>query len=452
MSHVKKYNQNNKISPEIIPAFVLDAMQRLIGEGFNTYLVGGSVRDMLLDRPVADWDIATTASNEEIIRVFHDIRHFSLKHETVTLVHNGSHYELTTIRGFSPSNRTISEDLGNRDFTINAIAYDPACQAVIDPYNGKDDLKKGIIRAVRNPFERFREDPLRLIRAVRISIELGFRIDAGTMEAIRKMANQLTLAAGERIRDELIKILLVDRPSSGLSLLRRSGLMEAFLPELMEGLLKRQNHRHSYTIFRHIMETVDRVDPDPVLRLAALFHDIAKPWVRQKIDGEFRFYGHAEKSAMLASEIMERLRFSNEMIRKVTNLITHHMVEYDSNWSDGAVRRLIRRFQPDPLDLLLTFRKADILAHGTADRELDLLSELNQRLALLKHGPHVIHARDLTIDGKKVMETLGLLPGPEVGRAIDFLLEKVTDQPELDTEEALIKLLKEYRLKLLLVD
>ena len=442
---MKKHDHNNNIFPAVIPAFVLSAMKRLDGAGFNAYLVGGAVRDVLLDRPVADWDIATSASNEEIIRIFRDVRHFSLKHETVTLVHNGSHYELTTIRGNGLSDRTIREDLGHRDFTINAMAYDPAGHAVIDPYDGKEDLKKRIIRAVKDPFERFREDPLRLIRAVRISIELGFRIDAGTMEAIIKMAPEFKLAAGERIREELIKILLVNRPSSGFNLIRRSGLMEAFLPELMEGFLIRQNHWHSYTVFRHIMETIDRVDPDPVLRLAALFHDIAKPRVRRKIDGEFRFYGHAEESALLATNIMERLKFSNEMRRRVTNLIIHHMVEYDSNWSDGAVRRLIRRFQPDPVELLLTFRRADILAHGTSDKELDLLSELDKRIGALRQKPHVIHARDLALDGKKVMEILGLPPGPEVGKALDFLLEQVIDRPDINTEDALIKLLKEYR-------
>jgi pheromone shutdown protein TraB len=168
--------------------------------------------------------------------------------------------------------------------------------------------------------------------------------------------------------------------------------------------------------------------------------------VRRKIDGEFRFYGHAEESALLATNIMERLKFSNEMRRRVTNLIIHHMVEYDSNWSDGAVRRLIRRFQPDPVELLLTFRRADILAHGTSDKELDLLSELDKRIGALRQKPHVIHARDLALDGKKVMEILGLPPGPEVGKALDFLLEQVIDRPDINTEDALIKLLKEYRL------
>jgi len=444
MSHMTKNDHSTKRFPDLIPAFVSGAMERLRCAGFNAYLVGGSVRDMLLGRPVADWDIATSASNEEIIRVFNDVRHFSLKHETVTLVHKRSHYELTTIRGSSPSNRNISEDLGHRDFTINAMAYDPDRHAVIDPYNGEKDLKKGIIRAVRVPSDRFSEDPLRLIRAVRISVELGFSIEPGTMLAVKKMAPRLRLAAGERIREELIKILLVRRPSSGLNLLRRSGLMESFLPELMEGFLKRQNHRHSYTIFRHILETVDRVDADPALRLAALFHDIAKPRVRRKIGGVFRFYGHAEESALIASGIMERLRFSNKMKRRVTNLINHHMIEYDTSWSDGAVRRLIRRFQPDPVELLLSFRKADILAHGTAGGELDSLSELEKRIAYLKQKPHLIHAGDLAVDGKNVMEILGLSPGPEVGKALDFLLEKVIDQPELNSEETLKKLLEEF--------
>jgi tRNA nucleotidyltransferase (CCA-adding enzyme) len=428
-----------------IPEFVLHIIERLNNAGFNAYLVGGSVRDMLLGRPASDWDIATSASNEEIGRVFHELRHFSIKHETVTIVHNRSHFELTTVRGDSLSKRTIRKDLGHRDFTINALAYDPAGQMIIDPYNGKQDLQNKLIRAVGNPAARFREDPLRLIRAIRISAELGFRIDAETMNAIEKMAHRLNLAAGERIRDELMKILLVDRPSSGLNLLRKSGLMETFLPELMEGYLVRQNHWHSYTVFRHIMETVDRVCPDPVTRLAALFHDIAKPRVRRKIGGEYHFYRHAEESALLASEIMERLRFSNETIRRVTNLIRHHMIEYESSWSDGAVRRLIRRFQPDPVELLMTFRRADILAHGAAaGDELDLLWELDNRIKAIKQRPHAINARDLAIDGKKVMELLRIPQGPEIGRAIEFLLEKITDQPELNREDALEKLLKEF--------
>jgi len=424
-----------------IPGFVLHVIERLNRAGFAAYLVGGAVRDKLLGRPVTDWDIATSATGEEMKLIFHDVRHFSLKHETITLVHEGTHYEVTTLGANNPSERNIKGDLGHRDFTINAMAYDPSEQIFIDPYKGKQDLKNRILRAVRDPLERFREDPLRLIRAIRISAELGFRIEKNTMEAVTGMASQLKLAAAERVRDEMMKILLIERPSKGFDLLRKSGLLEAFLPELTEGINRKQNRRHKHTVFRHIMETVDRTEQDPVLRLAALFHDIAKPRTRKKNKGDFTFYGHAEKSAEMAAGIMERLRFSNEMIRRVTNLVAHHMVEYNSQWSDGAVRRLIRRFQPDPVETLLSFRRADLLAHGTADKDLDLLSELEERIDAIQKKPPITCARDLALDGEKVMEILGIPPGPGVGRALDFLLEKVTDHPELNNEDALIKLL-----------
>lgn len=445
MTEMEEITSGYIIDPGSVPGFVRHVIERLNRAGFGAYLVGGAVRDTMMGRPVADWDIATSATVDETGRIFHDIRHFSLKHETVTLVYEGANYEVTTIGGaYDPSERTIKGDLGHRDFTINAMAYDPSGQVIIDPYNGRQDIKKRVIRAVRNPSERFGEDPLRLIRAVRISAELDFRIEKDTMEAVTRMAPKLKLAACERIRDEMMKILLVGRPSSGINLLKRSGLLEAFLPELLEGLLKRQNRYHRHTVFRHILETVDRTEQDPVLRLAALFHDIAKPRVRKKIKGEFRFYGHAEKSAEMTAEIMGRLRFSNEMIRKVTNLVANHMIEYDSRWSDGAVRRFIRRFRPDPVETLLSFRRADLLAHGTVGKDLGLLSELGERIGTLMKKPHATCVRDLALDGKRVMEILGLSPGPEVGKAIDFLLEKVTDRPELNSKDALTRLLKEF--------
>jgi tRNA nucleotidyltransferase (CCA-adding enzyme) len=441
---MKKTN-HGFMDPKKIPAFVSRIIERLNNAGFNAYVVGGAVRDFLLNRPVADWDIATSASKDEIGSVFHDIRHFSLKHETVTLVYKGLHYEVTSILSAELPARTIEEDLVHRDFTINAMAYDLSQGIIIDPCNGNQDLKKRILRAAGDPVERFREDPLRLVRAIRISIELGFRIEKNTMEGILKMSQQLTLVASERIRDELMKILLIRRPSSGFRLLVKSGLLKVFLPELMEGLLKRQNAYHKYTIFRHIMETVDSVEQDPILRLAALFHDIAKPRVRTKDKDEFRFHRHAEESALLAAEIMERLRFSKDMIRSVTNLISHHMIEYDGSWSDGAVRRLIRRFGPDSVDLLLSLRKADLLAHGTSSEDLKLLSELEQRIHALSQEISATQIHDLALDGKKIMQILGLSPGPEVGKVLRFLMEKVTDQPVLNTEESLKNLLREMR-------
>jgi len=443
MKNTKKSIPDNNIGPHHIPDFVSSVIERLTSAGFNACLVGGAVRDILLGRPAVDWDIATSASNDEIRALFNDIRNFTLKHETVTLVHQGTHYEVTSIRCTDHPCITFEDDLGHRDFTVNAMAYDPSKGVILDPYDGRQDLKKGIIRAVADPCERFREDPLRLLRAVRIAVELGFRIEGATIKAIHDMSAQLTLSARERIRDEFMKILLVQRPSSGLTLLKRLGLLEQFLPELLEGVLKRQNRHHRYTIFRHILETVDRVEPDPVLRLAALFHDIAKPRVRIRISGEFRFHRHDEESSLLAAGIMERLRFSREMIRKVVNIVNNHMLEYNSRWSNGAIRRLIRRFEPDPIEVLLSFRRADLLAHGIAGKDLDLLSELETRINALRNEPVISHACELAVDGNKVMEVLDLSPGYEVGKALNFLMEKVTDQPGLNNEADLVRLLSE---------
>jgi putative nucleotidyltransferase with HDIG domain len=253
--------------------------------------------------------------------------------------------------------------------------------------------------------------------------------------------------APERIREELVKILLSQRPSVGFNLMLRAGLLRQFLPELLEGNRKKQNAFHRYTIYKHIMETIDNVEPDLVLRLTALLHDIAKPRVRKKIDGEFRFLGHEEESARLGKEIMERLKFSHEMIGKVTNLIAHHMsmVGYDAAWSDGAVRRLIQRVGTENVEHLLAFRKADFLAHGLNDEKMDRFSGLQERIEGLRDRGLALKARDLAIDGRNVMEILGLSQGREVGRVLEQLVDSVTDHPELNTKEELIGLLKQMR-------
>jgi poly(A) polymerase/tRNA nucleotidyltransferase (CCA-adding enzyme) len=223
----------------------------------------------------------------------------------------------------------------------------------------------------------------------------------------------------------------------------RTGLLKQVLPELCDGYLKRQNTYHRFTIYKHIMETIDQVQPRPVLRLTALLHDIAKPRVREKVRGEWRFLGHEQASAELAREIMERLRFSKAIMGRVTNLITHHMIWYDSEWSDGAVRRLIRRVGHENIDDLLSFRRADILAHGVKDEKLDQLSELEKRVGESMKNQFTEKVRDLAIDGNRVMEILSLSPGPQVGKILKRLLEKVTDHPELNTEKGLTGLLSE---------
>jgi tRNA nucleotidyltransferase (CCA-adding enzyme) len=352
-----------------IPSFILMVLKRLHTSGHQGYVVGGAVRDYCSGRKLMDWDVATSAGPEEIKSLFADVRHFSLRHDTVTLVSSDFRCEVTVLKGGKRSGQTIEEDLGHRDFTINAMAYDVATGAIIDPYGGQKDLSRRLIRAVGDPYERFLEDPLRLLRAVRLATEFGYKIGPKTQQTISAMAERLSSVAEERVRDELLKILVSDKPSRGFDLMRKTDLLVHVIPELLEGYRKKQDASHRFTIYKHIMETMDHVDSDPVLRLTALFHDIGKPRVRRKMKGVFRFPGHEKMSADMSKEIMARLKFSKKMINRVTNLVTLHMaaVGYHEGWRDNALRRLIRRVGLEDMDLFLLFRRADILAHGQDD-------------------------------------------------------------------------------------
>ncbi len=428
-----------------IPPFVKRIMRQLQGAGYEAYIVGGAPRDACLNRPITDWDIATSAPPGKIRRLFSGIRHFSLKHGTVTLVDGGHHYEVTGFRGGGGSGKGLEADLGLRDFTINAMAFEPGSNKLLDPHGGRGDIKRRLVRAVGAPEERFREDPLRLMRAVRFATQLGFSIDPETMGALASMADSLKNVAIERVRDEMMKVLLCTRPSRGFNLMRRAGLLEVFLPELMEGYLKRQNSYHRYTIFKHVMETLDHADADPVMRLTALLHDIAKPRCRTKSDGRWRFLGHGEASAALAGEIMERMKFDRDTLNKVTHLIFHHVIGYSPRWSDGAVRRWVRRVGSENSGRLMKFRRADLLAHGMGNEKLYLLDELERRIESVRRESFVKKRGDLAIDGRQVMAFLDLSSGPEVGKVMAALMEAVTDQPERNTKDGLMALLREMK-------
>ena len=425
-----------------IPAFVAFIVKRLKKAGYQAFIVGGAVRDLFLQRTIVDWDIATSAQPEKIRALFHDIRFFALKHETVTLVRSGCHFEVTAFRGQSGC---LEDDLARRDFTINAMAFDPQKNEFVDPFEGRVDIQARQIRAVRDPEKRFQEDPLRLLRAVRLATELAFKIETRTLETLTCLASSIHKVAPERIREELIKVLISSKPSVGFNLMRRTGLLSQFLPELLEGYLKRQNAYHRYTVYKHIMETVDRVEPQPLLRLTALLHDIAKPRVREKINGKWRFFGHEAASADLATEILERLRFSCVMIGKVKNLIQHHMIDYHSQWSDATVRRLIRRVGLEGIMDLVRLRRADIYAHSRGIQNAIRLNELEGRIKAQIKRSVPIKIQNLAINGNTVMETLGLSAGPEVGSILRELMEKVTDNPDLNTKRSLIALLEQKK-------
>ena len=430
------------ITPNI-PEFVIFILNRLRSADHQAYIVGGAVRDAFLKRTITDWDVATSAPRDKIRTIFWDTKQFALKHDTVTLVHKDHHFEVTTFRG---EEKGLLSDLSHRDFTINAMAFGLNNDQVIDPYGGESDIDKRVIRAVGNPEARFREDPLRLLRGIRFATELRFRIDERTIRGLGSIASLLSSVAPERIREELMKILVAPKPSRTFNIMVRTGLLKEFLPELLEGYLKRQNQYHRYTIFKHILETVDHVRPEPVLRLTALLHDIAKPRTRIKREGKWSFYGHEKESALLAEEILNRLKFSKEVIKKVTNLIQHHMIGYDSGWSDGAVRRLIRRVGAEQINDLLVFRRADLLAHGLTDQKFELTSELEMRVNEQIRHKAPIRRQDLAVDGNVVMEITGLSPGSEVRRTLTHLNEKVLDHPELNNREDLVALLRRHRL------
>ncbi|MBN2419332.1 MAG: HD domain-containing protein, partial [Deltaproteobacteria bacterium] len=296
-----------------------------------------------------------------------------------------------------------------------------------------------------NPVDRFEEDPLRMLRAVRLAGELDFSIHKETIDAIAFLSSKIDKVSVERVRDELVRIILCRKPPILLELMCETGLMKYILPEILEGKGMKQNSWHLYTVFKHTVETVTNVPSTQTLRLAALLHDIGKPRVRAEIDGEYHFYNHEGVSSSMAKEIMERLRFSNDEIKKITALISFHMFDYKEEWSDAAVRRLIKRAGWDNIDELLELRKADIIAHGYIDDKLDLINHLEQRIEKMRKEKISISITDLAIDGKKVMDIMGIEPGPGVGKILGKLLELVIDDPELNSERYLSDILSEFK-------
>jgi len=415
-----------------IPAFVRSVITSLHRAGHEAYVVGGAVRDLCMNRLVNDWDVTTSASPAQIPSLFTHLRSFSLKHETTTLVHKGNPYEVTTFRGLEQS---LEEDLKHRDFTINAMAFDIERSVVIDPWGGRKDIGKKVVRGVVNPEGRFREDPLRLIRAVRIATELGFQIEGKTLKAISSMAEAVTTAAPERIRDEVIRILLCKRPSQGLDIMKKTGLLAFVLPEIAETAARKLIPRELMSVYEHVLAVVDRVEPGEVPRVAALFHGLGEP----------RSTDHARTSLNTAREIMARLCFSKSMIRQVVELVQEQeaLADYHPSSSNGDLRRFIRRVGAENLETLVALRRAHLMSLPKGTREpLHRLNELEARIRGLIKMPLVRGPQDLRINGSTVMEITGLPQGPEVGRILKHLSEVLMDHPEWNTRRKLVAMVK----------
>lgn len=441
-----------------VPEDVLGICRRLRERGKRGWIVGGSVRDLLRGAPAKDWDIATDARPNEVVDAFRKVIPTGIQHGTVTVVVRGEHYEVTTLRGegaYSDGRRPdtvefvddITADLARRDFTINAIAIDPVDGKVIDPFDGQKDLERRVLRAVGVAEERFSEDGLRVLRAARFSATLDVAIDPETERAMgsARALDTFKRVSAERVRDEWLKSMKAARPSVAFEAMRRTGLLAITSPEMVESVGCEQNKWHVFDVWGHAMACLDACKPEPILRMAALLHDVGKPRTRAFSDKteDFTFYEHERVGAEMTDPILARLKFSNDERARITALVRHHLICYADDWSDAAVRRWLRRVTPDLAPDLYALGVADALGKGRdASDDVENLKRLEARVAAVIAKGSALSAKDLAIDGGVLMRELSLKPGRIIGEILAHLLERVLDDPD---ENDRARLLQEAR-------
>jgi len=432
-----------------IPKDVADVVERLTSAGFEAFVVGGCVRDALRGVEPGDWDVATNAKPAEIQKVFRRSL-YTNRFGTVVVRSREREIEVTTYRleaDYADHRRpdeiaftdSLREDLARRDFTMNAMAWRPAPSELVDPFGGRADLEARVVRAVGDPAERFSEDALRMLRAVRFATVLRFDIEPATAAAIRANAALAADLSGERIQQELVKILLDARPSVGLRLLSDLELLAVVCPELEVCKTVPQDKAVAQDVFEHSLVTVDATPQDLVLRLAGLFHDVGKPATLE--DGHF--HQHEFVGEHLARQVLRRWRFPKETVSAVAHLIRHHMFWYQEEWTPSAVRRFIRTVGLENIPALFALRRADNAGSGARSPRMYALEALWQRVEEELQRTTAVSPRDLAIDGHDIMRELGLKPGPEVGRIIRELFERVLDDPDLNAREPLLALARE---------
>ena len=429
---------------------------RLRDAGRHGWIVGGCVRDLLLGKDVHDWDIATDARPDEVMRMFPRVVPTGVEHGTVSVIVRGVPYEVTTLRGettYSDGRRPdsvvfvddITADLARRDFTINAIAIDPLAPALVDPWEGQKDLAVRVLRAVGNPVERFSEDGLRVLRAARFAATLECEIEPSTLAAIEPTLATYRKVSAERIRDEWIKTMKARRPSVAFDVMLGTGILRVTLPEMIESVGCEQNRHHAYDVWTHAMACLDACEGDPPLRIAALLHDIGKPRTRARSDktGDYTFYSHEVVGAEMADPILERLRFSNEERERIVSLVRNHLVCYSDEWTDSTVRRWIRRVTRDRVEDLYALSRADALGKGRdVTAELEALTKLEERVAGVLAAKDALSVRELLVDGNDVIRELGIKPSRRVGEVLEALLEKVVEDPSLNERETLLAMIR----------
>jgi poly(A) polymerase/tRNA nucleotidyltransferase (CCA-adding enzyme) len=444
-----------------IPPEVIEVSNTLTKNGFEAYLVGGAVRDLVMGKPATDWDFTTNALPDEILALFGDRAFYNNTFGTVGVTpinESFEPHEITTFRHESsytdyrrPDSiewgKTLEGDLTRRDFTINAMAINlEKDQEIIDPFDGQKDIKSKIIRTVGDPFERFGEDALRLMRAVRIAGQLGFTIESKTHQAMVEQATLINRIAKERVREELMKILSSADPYHGILLLKETQLLSQILPELEKcfGVDQKSPQRHHiYDVGTHLLMALKNCkSTNPITRFATLIHDIGKPQTVRKLEsGVITFYNHEMVSTKIAERIADRLRFSNEEKDQLTRLVRWHQFTVDEHQTDSAIRRFIRNVGVENLDEMLALRVADRLGGGARETSWRL-EEFKARLAEVQLQPFSI--KDLKINGQDVMQELSLTPGPEVGIILNKLFADVEEKKVENEKEALLRQIKLY--------
>jgi len=425
-----------------IPEEIIYIIKTLNNNNHKAYVVGGCIRDSILNKQPKDWDISTSASPNEIKKIFSKTIDTGIKHDTVSVVIDNTAIEITTFRTIYPEEKKcLVTDLSYRDLTINAMAYHPL-EGLFDPYLGMKDIKNAVIRAVKDPSERIKEDPLRMIRAVRFSAVLGFDIEKQTLSAIERNSALIENVSQERIRDELTKILTSKQPSK-FALLRELKLLKYILPEFDVCFDITQNHPyHVYNVAMHSLKTVCEIENKVYLRWTMLLHDTGKALTKSTDEkGIDHFYGHPKESMCIAKNVLKRLKFDNKTIKEVCHLIRHHDRRMSTSFK--SVRKAVSVIGKDSFMDLLKVQEADKKGQNPdfLNSSLEDLYKIKEIYAQINSEKQCLTIKDLKINGSDLL-SLGYRQGKEIGDILNKLLYIVLDNPELNTYDNLIKIAK----------
>ena len=427
------------------PANVEETLARLSAAGVRVYVVGGALRDTLLGRAARDFDLVVDADLEAVQRVLPEA--VSIPARIPVLVTRETpqqaRIEISRLRAGA---RSLEEDLRGRDFTLNAIAFDPRRTTFVDPLDGRGDLDGRRLRAA-DPARAFHEDALRILRGVRLALELEFELESGTADAMAREAWRLHQAPGERLRDELLRLLALGSPSRALEQLRALGALAPLLPELLRGVGVAQNAHHREDVFRHTLRVCDLIRPDPLLRLAALLHDAAKPEAKRYDPRrkDFSFHRHDLLALRHVRRTAQRLRLSRQSESRVERLVRHHLLFPERLRTGAAIRRMLRRVGRDILTDLLELRRADLASRDPEGRVPSAWEETERRIQELDHTTPSASPVRLALGGKAIMQEFGIPEGPEVGRWLRRARRRVLEHPEENERGRLLAWLRQAR-------